>query len=175
MHHDVYMSPGMFGFGRLGSYNYFVHVERELRERFAAAGQELTCHVIQSLPTASIRRRATGLAETVAATAASRGSVHLLGHSTGGLDARLVASPATCSIVDASLAWLPRPRSLTSINPPHFGTPLPTLSTVGRGGRGGGERDRLGGCRRGAEPRGRRRRDARAQIDGKTRFARRDA
>jgi hypothetical protein len=28
MLHHVYFSPGMFGFGRLGSYNYFAHVER---------------------------------------------------------------------------------------------------------------------------------------------------
>ena len=57
MRHHVYLSPGMFGFGRLGSYNYFGHVERELTTRFAAAGHELFVHVINDLPTASIRRR----------------------------------------------------------------------------------------------------------------------
>lgn len=125
----------MFGFGRLGSYNYFVHVERELGERFAAAGHALTCHVIQDLPTASIRRRATRLAETVATTAASRGSIHLLGHSTGGLDGRLVASPATRSIAEASLEWLPRLRSVTTMNTPHFGTPLASFFTTSSGQR----------------------------------------
>jgi hypothetical protein len=39
MRQHVYFSPGMFGFGRLGSYNYFAHVERE-SSRFAAAGHE---------------------------------------------------------------------------------------------------------------------------------------
>src|SRR5688500_6745704 len=105
MHHDVYFSPGMFGFGRLGSYNYFAHVERELTARFAAAGQSRVPHVIDDRPTASIRRRATRLAETVAATASADGAIHLLGHSTGGLDARIVASPGTHSIDEAALGW----------------------------------------------------------------------
>jgi triacylglycerol lipase len=58
MRHHVYLSPGMFGFGQLGSYNYFAHIERELSARFAGAGHELVVHGIQDLPTASIRRRA---------------------------------------------------------------------------------------------------------------------
>jgi triacylglycerol lipase len=135
MHHDVYFSPGMFGFGRLGSYNYFAHVERELTARFAAAGQILVAHVIDDLPTASIRRRATRLAETVAATASADGVIHLLGHSTGGLDARLVASPATHSIDDAALGWLPRLRSVTTMNTPHFGTPLASFFATSNGQR----------------------------------------
>ena len=49
MRHHVYFSPGMFGFGRLGSYNYFAHVERELASRFSAAGHELCAHVIEDL------------------------------------------------------------------------------------------------------------------------------
>ena len=122
MRHHVYLSPGMFGFGKLGSYNYFAHVERELVARFAAAGHELEAHGIDELPTASIRRRATRLAEIVAQTSGATDPIHLLGHSTGGLDARLVASPATRGIPD--LAWLPRLRSVTTMNTPHFGTPL---------------------------------------------------
>jgi hypothetical protein len=50
----------MFGFGRLGSYNYFAHVERELAVRFASAGHELVAHVIDDLPTASIRSQLWG-------------------------------------------------------------------------------------------------------------------
>lgn len=133
--HDVYLSPGMFGFGRLGSYNYFAHVERELTARFAAAGQLVVMHVIDDLPTASIRRRATRLAETVAATASPDGAIHLLGHSTGGLDARLVASPATHAIDGGSLAWLPRLRSVTTMNTPHFGTPLASFFATSNGQR----------------------------------------
>jgi len=123
MRQHVYLSPGMFGFGRLGSYNYFAHVERELAVRFAAAGHELTVHVIDDLPTASIRRRAARLAEIVSQTSGAE-PIHLVGHSTGGIDARLVASPATRSIPSAALTWLPRLRSITTMNTPHFGTPL---------------------------------------------------
>jgi hypothetical protein len=134
MRQHVYLSPGMFGFGRLGSYNYFAHVERELRARFAAAGHELIAHVIEDLPTASIRRRATRLAEIVTQTSGGE-PVHLLGHSTGGLDARLAASPATRSIDPASLGWLPRLRSVTMMNTPHFGTPLAAFFATANGQR----------------------------------------
>ncbi|HEY2516874.1 MAG TPA: hypothetical protein VGI39_38650, partial [Polyangiaceae bacterium] len=49
----------------------------------------------------------------------------LVGHSTGGLDARLVASPgAALGTTPEALAWLPRLRSVTMINTPHYGTPL---------------------------------------------------
>ncbi len=123
----------MFGFGRLGSYNYFGHVERELVARFAAAGQELVVHVINDLPTASIRRRATRLAEMVTKTAPAGASIHLLGHSTGGIDARLVASPTTCSIPSELLAWIPQLRSVTTMNTPHYGTPLASFFATSRG------------------------------------------
>src|ERR1041384_1658811 len=92
MRQHLYLSPGMFGFGRLGSYNYFAHVERALSARFAAAGYELVARAIDDLPPASIRRRATRLAEIVTQTAGDD-PVHLLGHSTGGAAPRLGAPP----------------------------------------------------------------------------------
>lgn len=135
MRQHVYFSPGMFGFGRLGSYNYFAHVQRELGLRFAAAGHELVPHVIEDLPTASVRRRATRLAELVAQTATDDAPIHLLGHSTGGLDARLVASPASYAAPASTLGWLPRLRSVTTMNTPHFGTPLASFFTTSNGQR----------------------------------------
>jgi len=135
MRHHVYFAPGMFGFGRLGSYNYFSHVERELTARFAAAGHELVAHVVHELPTASIRRRATRLAEIVTQTTTAGDPIHLLGHSTGGLDARLVASPATRSIPRETLGWLPDLRSVTTMNTPHYGTPLASFFTTANGQR----------------------------------------
>jgi hypothetical protein len=134
MRQQLFMSPGMFGFGRLGSYNYFVHVERELVARFAAAGHELVAHAIGDLPTASIRRRAARLAEVVAKVG-NGDPIHLLGHSTGGLDARLVASPATRTIAPALLGWLPQLRSITTMNTPHFGTPLASFFATVNGQR----------------------------------------
>jgi hypothetical protein len=135
MRHHVYFSPGMFGFGKLGSYTYFAHVERELSARFAAAGHELVAHVIEDLPTASIRRRSTRLAEVVQRTATATDSIHLLGHSTGGLDARLVASPSTTSIPPEALGWLPRLRTITTMNTPHYGTPLASFFATSNGQR----------------------------------------
>jgi triacylglycerol lipase len=130
--HHVYLSPGMFGFGRLGSYQYFAHIERELVARFAAAGHELVPHVIEDLPTASIRRRAARLAAIVSETSGTD-PIHLLGHSTGGLDARLAASPATRTIPADVLGWLPRLRSLTTMNTPHYGSPLASFFVTSKG------------------------------------------
>lgn len=120
----------MFGFGKLATYDYFAHVTLAMKERFAAAGAELDTHVVDVAPTASIRRRATRLAELVAATSGSerepeREPIHILGHSTGGLDARLVASPsARLPIAGEKLSWMPRLRSVTTMSTPHYGTPL---------------------------------------------------
>jgi hypothetical protein len=135
MRHHVYFSPGMFGFGKLGSYTYFTHVQRELTARFAAAGHELCGHVIEDLPTASIRRRSTRLAEVIQRTATGTDPIHLLGHSTGGLDARLVASPSTTSIPADTLGWLPRLRTITTMNTPHYGTPLASFFATSNGQR----------------------------------------
>ncbi len=131
MLHRLYFSPGMFGFGRLASYDYFAHLERAIGDRLRASGGEVETYVVDVAPTASVRRRAAKLAELVARTCSDedeRGdglAVHLVGHSTGGLDARLVASPGVLLPCEPdALRWLPRLRSVTGINAPHFGTPL---------------------------------------------------
>jgi triacylglycerol lipase len=124
----VYLSPGMFGFARLAAYDYFVHLRRALDERLRAAGHEVEIHVVHVAPTASIRRRAIVLTELVATTCgegALGGPIHLIGHSTGGLDARLVASPSvTLDVSPDKLAWRGRLASVTAMNTPHYGTPL---------------------------------------------------
>jgi len=116
----------MFGFGRLATYDYFAPVERALTRRFADAGQKLEAHVVDVSPTASIRRRAVRLAELVSRTADDgEGTIHLFGHSTGGLDARLASSPsARLPTAKENLAWLARLRSVTTMSTPHYGTPL---------------------------------------------------
>ena len=116
----------MFGFGRLATYDYFAHVDRAFTKRFADAGKQLEVHVVDVAPTASIRRRAVRLAELVAKTSEDgEGTIHLLGHSTGGLDARLVASPSVhLQTATHNLEWLSRLRSVTTMSTPHYGTPL---------------------------------------------------
>jgi triacylglycerol lipase len=132
--HHIYFSPGMFGFTRLASYNYFSHVERAVQKRFRKVGHAIETHVSDVLPTASVRRRAARLAELIEHTAADDGPIHLLGHSIGGLDARLVASPSARLPNSANTErWLPRLRSVTTMNTPHYGTPLATFFATAKG------------------------------------------
>jgi len=137
--HRLYFSPGMFGFGRLASYDYFVHLERALVQQLRAEGDEAETHVVDVAPTASIRRRALKLADVVASTCggpAEGGPIHLIGHSTGGLDARLVASPsAALALRRDKLTWQARIASVTTINAPHYGTPVATFFTTVSGER----------------------------------------
>jgi triacylglycerol lipase len=126
----------MFGFARLASYDYFGHVDRALRARFRQAGHSLETHVSDALPTESVRRRSARLAELVARTSGAKEPIHLVGHSTGGLDARLVASPnVRLPVAEDALAWLPRLRSVTTMNTPHYGTPLAGFFATSKGER----------------------------------------
>ncbi len=125
----------MFGFGRLAAYDYFVHVDAALARRFADAGVQVKIHVADVPPTASVRRRTVKLTEFVAGIDVG-GPIHLLGHSTGGLDARLAASPSvTLTVAPEVLTWLPRLRSVTTMNTPHFGTPLANFFATANGQR----------------------------------------
>jgi triacylglycerol lipase len=120
----IYLSPGLFGFNQIGAYDYFQHLERELARRFADAGIEARLHLVESAPTASMRRRAATLMAEMVRTAQPDDRIHLLGHSTGGLDARLVASK-TSTFGDERLVRLrAQLRSVTTMNTPHYGTPL---------------------------------------------------
>jgi len=77
MIHRIYFAPGMFGFGRLGSYDYFAHVERAITERLRAVGHDAYTYVLDVPPTASIRRRAAALGWHGAFSRAGWGSGHL--------------------------------------------------------------------------------------------------
>jgi triacylglycerol lipase len=116
----------MFGFAELASLDYFGHLKRALIQRFAAKQREALVFVCEVHPTASIRRRAAKLAALMRASCTTDGGpIHIVGHSTGGLDARLVASPSSHLSDDPDLlGWMPRLCSVTTINTPHYGTPL---------------------------------------------------
>jgi len=116
----------MFGFGKLASYDYFAHLRRAFEEEFARRQLELETYVAEVPPTASIRRRSVRIAELVARTSeGDAGPIHLLGHSTGGLDVRLLASPSsTLPVPSGTLAWVSRVQSVVTLNTPHYGTPL---------------------------------------------------
>jgi len=134
----LYLSPGMFGFASLAAYDYFGHVATALVTRFAKHGERLEVRVCEVHPTASVRRRGAKLAQMMAHTAGTDdGPIHLLGHSTGGLDARLVASPTVHidAHADRQLGWLHRLRSVTTLSTPHYGTPLATFFATAKGQR----------------------------------------
>jgi triacylglycerol lipase len=135
--HRVFLIPGMFGFGRLAGYDYFLHLENELEARFREAHVPVILHVIPTPPTASIRRRAEHVARVIAkAAGADDGPIHLLGHSTGGLDARLVMSPSTrLELPPDVLEWRSRVRTVLTLNTPHYGTPLASYFTTVSGTR----------------------------------------
>ena len=136
MHH-VYLIPGLFGFDRLAGYEYFGHFQEELQRQFLARGEQVSIQVLATPPTSSIRYRARTMAKAVAQASHERDAhIHLVGHSTGGVDARLVLSPG--SELDLSLSerrWLKQVRSVVTVNTPHHGTPLATYFTTISGGR----------------------------------------
>lgn len=118
----VFLVPGFFGFANLGELRYFGHVHRYLEARFASAGIEGSVHEVATLPTASLKRRTQRLLQAVVAVAQPGDSIHLIGHSSGGLDARLFTSPG--AQIDAELEpFAQQVRSVLTIATPHLGTP----------------------------------------------------
>jgi hypothetical protein len=133
--HHVYLVPGFFGFANLGRITYFGHVRRFLAERLRARGLEAHLHVVRVRPTASLPRRSAELAETIAATARGReAAVHLVGHSTGGLDARLLTAPGCTLPTRLDVERLARRvRTVVTVSTPHHGTPLASFFATLRG------------------------------------------
>src|SRR5262245_3219598 len=86
---NVLLIPGFFGFGRLGDISYFAGVTTFLENALLARGLEAKVVEVVTPPTSSIRQRAARVLEALALVAEAPGDIHLVGHSTGGLDARL--------------------------------------------------------------------------------------
>jgi triacylglycerol esterase/lipase EstA (alpha/beta hydrolase family) len=117
----VYLVPGFFGFASLGGLHYFHHVKEALDEAFRSCGVAVEVHRVDTLPTATIARRAQRLLDVIAQTAGDDGGpIHLVGHSTGALDARLLLDPDR----NESPELLSRARSVVSVAGAHRGTPL---------------------------------------------------
>lgn len=123
--HTVVLVPGFFGFGALGKLNYFVGVQDVLQNTFTRRSVDAVVVEVPTLPTASIRRRAARLLEVLAnVTAESPGPVHVIGHSTGGLDARLALAPTASLPTETRAIDYDRVHTLVTVSTPHFGTPL---------------------------------------------------
>lgn len=128
----VYLVPGFFGFSALGDLNYFHRVAETLAEELSRRGLEAEIFDCTTKPTASIRRRAEWvLDEVVDYGALDADEIHLVGHSTGGLDARLLLTPGVrlrLDEVEERIAG--RAASCTTISTPHYGTPLASFFTT---------------------------------------------
>jgi hypothetical protein len=129
----VLLVPGFFGFANLGDFAYFGHVRdffaRYMRRR--GIGGEVV--VVQTYPTASLRRRATRVLETmVDVVDDGDGVVHLIGHSSGGLDVRLLTSPEVSLPTTLEVErYAAKVKSVVTLSSPHRGSPLATaLSSV---------------------------------------------
>ncbi len=124
MKHAVFLVPGFFGFSTLGNINYFSHVEQALKRRFEAANHELDVFAVPTLPTASIRKRARILARIIQESQPQRfGRIHILGHSTGGLDGRLLVSPGV-SLGPEEDQVGKVVNTLVTLATPNYGTPI---------------------------------------------------
>lgn len=131
---NILLVPGFFGFGRLGDIDYFAGVRPLLEAALSKRGFQ--AHVVEVVtpPTASIRRRAAHVLEALVAVAREVGDIHIVGHSTGGLDARLAIAQTASLPTSARLDDYDRLRSVVSISCPHYGTNVSTYFTrpVGR-------------------------------------------
>ncbi|WP_224365023.1 esterase/lipase family protein [Hyalangium versicolor] len=124
--HHIYLVPGFFGFTNLGELVYFGHVRDFLQAECARRGVEAEVVAIRSHPTASIRQRSVDLLQGIQATAGmDEGAIHLIGHSTGGLDSRLFVSPTASLREGLQLdPYASRVRTVVTVSTPHAGTPL---------------------------------------------------
>lgn len=119
---QVFLVPGFFGFQTIAGLPYFTGVKQLLRDRLSDLGVTARVYALDTLPTASLENRARYLGERIAELVTDDGSdIHLVGHSTGGLDARVLLSPSSLPDLAPLRA---RVRSLTTVSTPHQGTPL---------------------------------------------------
>src|SRR5262245_11098916 len=132
---QVFLVPGFFGFTSLGAVSYFHRVRETLARALAAHRVDAEIIECRTRPTGSLRRRAARLFDDVTA-AGGNGPIHFVGHSTGGLDVRLLVSPeisVTRSGAEEQVGA--RTRSVISISTPHHGTPLANFFTTVQGRR----------------------------------------
>src|SRR6266545_3376138 len=123
--HHVILIPGFFAFAGLGELRYWSGVDIALQRAFEAFELHVDITEIETLPTASIRYRAARVLEAIERVCQiDDGPIHLIGHSTGGLDARLAVIPTAALPTSASLKACERVASIVTIATPHHGTPL---------------------------------------------------
>jgi hypothetical protein len=122
----VFLVPGFFGFTSVGAVSYFEDVERSLGLALRRRGIEARIVRCMTQPTASIPRRAGALRRQVIRSGGlGARELHFVGHSTGGLDVRMLLAPGVKIASGGSgerIAELTR--TAISVSTPHHGTPL---------------------------------------------------
>ncbi|MCA9686067.1 MAG: triacylglycerol lipase, partial [Myxococcales bacterium] len=93
MTQHIVLVPGFFGFVNFGRLVYFAHVHELLEREFQRHGRKVQIHRVRTGPVASLRRRARDLLEVISNGVPADEPLHVIGHSSGGLDARLLACP----------------------------------------------------------------------------------
>jgi triacylglycerol esterase/lipase EstA (alpha/beta hydrolase family) len=133
----VYLVPGFFGFASLGTVTYFRGVAEVLEEELARLGRKARVVACATEPTGSIRRRAEQLLQNVLDTGGLEArELHFVGHSTGGLDVRLLLSPGVRLRDDGSEdEVIRRTRTAITVSTPHRGTPLANFFLTAQGQR----------------------------------------
>ena len=122
----VFLVPGFFGFTSIGAVSYFEDVQQVLSRALRRRGIEASIVTCATQPTASIPRRADALRRQVIASGGLRArELHFIGHSTGGLDMRMLLTPGTkIARGDTPERIAELTRTAISVNTPHHGTPL---------------------------------------------------
>jgi hypothetical protein len=122
----VFLVPGFFGFTSVGAVSYFKDVETALGGALARRGIEARIVRCATQPTASIPRRADRLRRQVIAHGGLEArELHFVGHSTGGLDVRMLLTPdVRIAAGNTEERIARRTRTATSVTTPHHGTPL---------------------------------------------------
>jgi triacylglycerol lipase len=122
----VFLVPGFFGFTSVGAVSYFERVEQALESALQRRGLKARVVRCQTQPTASIPRRADALRRQVLRLGGLEAKeLHFVGHSTGGLDVRMLLTPGVKIADDDSAERIARhTRTAICVATPHHGTPL---------------------------------------------------
>jgi triacylglycerol lipase len=128
---QIYLVPGFFGFKELGAYSYFHRVAVTIKSHMKKKGIDAEIIEVDTIPTASIRRRALRLIETVRENGGTaHDNLHFIGHSTGGLDIRMMLTPDVRLAPGKEEVEIGRlTRTAVTISTPHYGTPLANFFT----------------------------------------------
>lgn len=130
MRHVVVLVPGFFGFEHVAEIPYFTQADELLHAAFAQYAPQIHLRVMTAAipPTASLESRAVALRAFLHTSTLGYEQIHLVGHSSGGLDLR--AFLEGCPTGDSDYGEiLERVASAITVATPHWGTPLASLAT----------------------------------------------